>query len=226
MTLHLAGVSAEEAGHPIDARAADVLRAAGYRTEGHSAHRITADEIRSASLVIGMEQIHLDRISRLVPGVRPPVPADRLRPGRASRAPASPTPGTATAEGFNETLAAIEAAMPELMRRARELARRSPSHAPLPGVGAVSNATAPTWQAGTMHILVVDDDQAVRDSLARSLQYTGYEVTTASDGVEALAHLSANRPDAVIMDVMMPRLDGLETTRMLRARATTSRSWC
>lgn len=68
-----------------------------------------------------------------------------------------------------------------------------------------------------MHILVVDDDQAVRDSLARSLQYSGYEVTTAGDGVEALAKLAASRPDAVIMDVMMPRLDGLETTRMLRA---------
>ena len=68
-----------------------------------------------------------------------------------------------------------------------------------------------------MHILVVDDDQAVRDSLARSLQYSGYEVSTASDGVEALAKLAASRPDAVIMDVMMPRLDGLETTRMLRA---------
>lgn len=69
-----------------------------------------------------------------------------------------------------------------------------------------------------MHILVVDDDQAVRDSLARSLQYgSGYEVTTAEDGLEALAKLSSMRPDAVIMDVMMPRLDGLETTRMLRA---------
>lgn len=68
-----------------------------------------------------------------------------------------------------------------------------------------------------MHILVVDDDQAVRDSLARSLQYSGYEVSTAGDGVEALARLSAVRPDAVIMDVMMPRLDGLETTRMLRS---------
>ena len=68
-----------------------------------------------------------------------------------------------------------------------------------------------------MHILVVDDDQAVRDSLARSLQYSGYEVSTASDGLEALARLSAIRPDAVIMDVMMPRLDGLETTRMLRS---------
>ena len=68
-----------------------------------------------------------------------------------------------------------------------------------------------------MHILVVDDDQAVRDSLKRSLHYSGYEVAAAADGIEALAHLSAHRADAVIMDVMMPRLDGLETTRMLRA---------
>src|SRR3954470_12943680 len=68
-----------------------------------------------------------------------------------------------------------------------------------------------------MHILVVDDDQAVRDSLKRSLEYNGYEVSAAEDGVQALARLAAIRPDAVIMDVMMPRLDGLETTRMLRA---------
>ena len=69
-----------------------------------------------------------------------------------------------------------------------------------------------------MHILVVDDDQAVRDSLKRSLQYSGYEVASANDGIEALAHLSSHKVDAVIMDVMMPRLDGLETTRMLRGQ--------
>ena len=67
-----------------------------------------------------------------------------------------------------------------------------------------------------MHILVVDDDQGVRDSLARSLQYSGYQISTAQDGIEALAKLSSGYIDAVIMDVMMPRLDGLETTRMLR----------
>lgn len=68
-----------------------------------------------------------------------------------------------------------------------------------------------------MHILVVDDDQAVRDSLKRSLTYNGYEVSTAGDGAEAMARLAAVRPDAVIMDVMMPRVDGLEATQMLRS---------
>ena len=68
-----------------------------------------------------------------------------------------------------------------------------------------------------MHILVVDDDQAVRDSLKRSLEYNGVRGQHGRGRVEALARLAAVRPDAVIMDVMMPRLDGLETTRMLRA---------
>ena len=67
-----------------------------------------------------------------------------------------------------------------------------------------------------MQILVVDDDQAVRDSLARSLQYNGYEVSTATDGLDALAKLASENVDAVVMDVMMSRLDGLETTKMLR----------
>ncbi len=65
-------------------------------------------------------------------------------------------------------------------------------------------------------ILVVDDDRAVRDSLRRSLQFNGYEVETAADGAEALARVPSVRPDAIVMDVLMPRLDGLETTRALR----------
>ena len=67
-----------------------------------------------------------------------------------------------------------------------------------------------------VRILVVDDDRAVRDSLRRSLQFNGYEVETAADGAEALARVPVVRPDAIVMDVMMPRLDGLEATRALR----------
>ncbi|ROR92758.1 two-component system response regulator MprA [Nocardioides aurantiacus] len=65
-------------------------------------------------------------------------------------------------------------------------------------------------------MLVVEDDRAVRESLRRSLEFNGYQVSTASDGAEALAGISGTNPDAVVMDVMMPRLDGLETTRALR----------
>jgi len=65
-------------------------------------------------------------------------------------------------------------------------------------------------------VLVVDDDRAVRDSLRRSLEFNGYDVALAGDGAEALASISGVRPDAVVMDVMMPRLDGLEATRALR----------
>ena len=66
-------------------------------------------------------------------------------------------------------------------------------------------------------VLVVDDDKAVRESLRRSLEYNGYDVVLASDGAEALATIGTARPDVVVMDVMMPRLGGLETTRALRA---------
>lgn len=68
-----------------------------------------------------------------------------------------------------------------------------------------------------MRILVVDDDRSVRDSLRRSLQYNGYTVEMASDGAEALARVHDVNPDLIIMDVMMPRLGGLDATRALRS---------
>jgi two-component system, OmpR family, response regulator MprA len=68
-----------------------------------------------------------------------------------------------------------------------------------------------------VRILVVDDDRAVRESLRRSLTFNGYSVFLAEDGVEALKTIAEERPDAVILDVMMPRLDGLEVCRQLRS---------
>ena len=67
------------------------------------------------------------------------------------------------------------------------------------------------------HVLVVDDDRAVRESLRRSLEFNGYTVSMAADGAEALAGISTVNPDAIVMDVMMPRLDGIETTKALRS---------
>ncbi|WP_409493659.1 response regulator transcription factor [Amycolatopsis sp. cmx-11-12] len=68
-----------------------------------------------------------------------------------------------------------------------------------------------------MRILVVDDDRAVRESLRRSLEFNGYQVEMAGDGAQALEAIIANRPDAMVLDVMMPRLDGLEVARRLRS---------
>ena len=65
-------------------------------------------------------------------------------------------------------------------------------------------------------VLVVDDDRAVRESLRRSLEFNGYDVSMASDGAEALAGIATVAPDIVVMDVMMPRLDGIEATKALR----------
>ena len=68
-----------------------------------------------------------------------------------------------------------------------------------------------------MKILVVDDEPAVRESLRRALQLEGYEVDLAGDGQEALESMRSNGVDAMILDVSMPRLDGLETCRRLRS---------
>ncbi|MFP5022512.1 response regulator transcription factor [Pseudonocardia phyllosphaerae] len=68
-----------------------------------------------------------------------------------------------------------------------------------------------------MRILVVDDDKAVRDSLRRSLAFNGYQVDLAEDGQAALDAMLTDRPDALVLDVMMPRLDGLEVCRRLRS---------
>ena len=71
--------------------------------------------------------------------------------------------------------------------------------------------------ASKPHVLVVDDDKAVRESLRRSLEFNGFAVSLASDGAEALAGIGRVSPDVVVMDVMMPRLDGIEATKALRA---------
>jgi two-component system response regulator MprA len=66
-------------------------------------------------------------------------------------------------------------------------------------------------------VLVVEDDPDVRAALTRALSFEGYEIETASDGGKALAAVDEAEPDAIILDVMMPFVDGLETARRLRA---------
>ena len=69
----------------------------------------------------------------------------------------------------------------------------------------------------SMRILVVDDDPGISDSLERALRRDGYTVAKAADGEIALAAVAAEPPDAMILDVAMPKLDGLSVCRRLRA---------
>ena len=66
-------------------------------------------------------------------------------------------------------------------------------------------------------ILIAEDDRGVRPSLERALRFEGYEVAVANDGSEALEALSSAEPDLVLLDVMMPHIDGLTVCRRLRA---------
>ena len=68
------------------------------------------------------------------------------------------------------------------------------------------------------HLLIVDDEPAVRDALERALRSNGYRVSTAADGRDGLDAIARESPDVVVLDVMMPRLDGLEACRTLRRR--------
>ncbi len=67
-----------------------------------------------------------------------------------------------------------------------------------------------------MRVLVVDDDARIRDSLKRQLAYEGYNVALAGGAQEAFAQISESPPDLVILDLMLPGMDGLEICRRIR----------
>jgi two-component system, OmpR family, response regulator MprA len=69
---------------------------------------------------------------------------------------------------------------------------------------------------GAVRILIVDDDRALRDALRRALLLGGYEVETAADGGEGLAKVAGGQPDALVLDIGLPDVDGLEVCRRLR----------
>ena len=71
-------------------------------------------------------------------------------------------------------------------------------------------------------VLIVEDDPDVRAALTRALSFEGYDIDTATDGGKALAMVDEEEPDAIVLDVMMPFVDGLETARRLRAHGYTT----
>jgi two-component system response regulator MprA len=67
-----------------------------------------------------------------------------------------------------------------------------------------------------MRLLVVDDDRALRDTLSRALRLAGYEIRLAENGSDALAEAGSGVPDAVVLDIGLPDIDGLDVCRILR----------
>ncbi|CEP68193.1 Signal transduction response regulator, receiver domain [Moorella glycerini] len=70
-------------------------------------------------------------------------------------------------------------------------------------------------------VLIVDDEPAILELVSFNLQQAGFTTVTASDGAEALQKAAAEKPDLIILDVMLPRVDGFEVCRSLRARGNT-----
>ena len=65
-------------------------------------------------------------------------------------------------------------------------------------------------------ILIVDDEKPLSTLLAQAFEQDGHRVTSAQDGIDCMNKMAAFRPDVVIMDIMMPKLDGIDTTRLIR----------
>ena len=71
-------------------------------------------------------------------------------------------------------------------------------------------------------VLVVDDDPVIQKLLKVNFEMEGYDVIVASDGLEGLQRARRDRPDVVVLDIMMPKMDGLEVVRALKADPDTA----
>ncbi|OEV25480.1 MULTISPECIES: response regulator transcription factor [Streptomyces] len=105
---------------------------------------------------------------------------------------------------------------PQPSQPSQPLPPPQPSSGPEPARQAPASGNG-TGNAGKQTVLVVDDEPAVRDALRRSLSFEGYATQLAADGAEALEKVAEHQPDLVVLDVLMPRMDGLTAARRLRA---------
>ena len=104
----------------------------------------------------------------------------------------------------------------------RKSRRRAQDTGPGPGARKDSETSSPdNRQVSDAPVLVVDDEPMVRDVLARYLAREGFVVETASDGEQALKAFEARRPRLVLLDLMLPRVDGLEVFQRIRGAAST-----
>ena len=84
-------------------------------------------------------------------------------------------------------------------------------------VGGYRRAVSAATNSDARHVLVAEDDRGVRESIVRGLRFEGYRVTAVNDGAEAIAAADDDPPDVAVLDVMMPKIDGLAACRALRA---------
>lgn len=134
---------------------------------------------------------------------------------------------TADMERFDDLLSAADTAMLAAKDAGRNTVcvagcSEQNEAAQLPGVSIVATAdVAPTLEQTPADILVVDDDDSIRTLIRHLLERDGHHVTEAVDGADALRQIQAHPVDVIIMDAVMPVLDGLACTRELKASATT-----
>src|SRR3712207_764124 len=95
---------------------------------------------------------------------------------------------------------------------------------PSGGIVSGSSSAMPGSGRPEARLLVVDDEPNIRELLSASLRYAGFEVVTAPDGQQALALAEQFRPDLLVLDVMMPGLDGFGVVRRLRQNGTDRKS--
>jgi two-component system OmpR family response regulator len=86
--------------------------------------------------------------------------------------------------------------------------------------GAAARAVMRRADGGPINILVVDDEAVLAELVSMALRYEGWNITTAADGASAVAAARTTRPDAVVLDVMLPDMSGLEVLRKIREQHT------